>query len=444
MENLIVFILNVLVQSVMYTYFSLTMTKLFSKEKCDALHKVLATIFIIISLCIIYFLKSVTSNGSTAFIVFATLHWLIVFAILKNKAFTSLIIIIFASILSAITELIIMSVGLIIFKTNALELTNYPYKLLILLVVQTIFAIILTKLLYIFLSKRPQILYKIDTINTKQLCTFIIALIICIFPQMILFVINDYNYPPILLITNCLQFIIVCIFIFSYLKKSIEHEKVQSDLFTSELHNKTLVGMVDGVRTLKHDYNNIMQALNGYVSTKQYDKLQEHINQVLKECNVVNNLSVIDPKIFNDPAIYGIVGSKFFIANKEDITFEFDVTTNIAQIQFPMPNLSRILGILLDNAIEATRKANSKYVRLEFKYDKRKCADIIKVINTYDTTININLNEIYNKGFSTKEVKSGIGLWEVKKLVNKNKNSQIYATIENNKFVQNLIIEKVD
>ena len=186
-----------------------------------------------------------------------------------------------------------------------------------------------------------------------------------------------------------------------------------------------------------------MQALNGYVSTKQYDKLQEHINKVLDECNIVNNLSVIDQKVFNDPAIYGIVGAKYFIAMEADIKFELDIVTNIKEISFPMPELSRILGIILDNAIEATSKTDNKYMKLEMKYDARKDADIIKVYNTYNTNIDINLKDIYKKGVSSKKIKSGIGLWEVKKLIDKSKNSQIYASLEHGMFVQNIIIEKV-
>lgn len=440
MENLIVFILNVLIQTIMYGYFIFCSAKVLTSLNFNKSQKILLLIGIFVAGSISQFLKKMVPG--TNMLIYLLCLFIAIISTLRTNAFKTVLIVIITAVYFAIIELITIFIGKIFLKINISSLTTQTSFILV--TIQLFLSLIVTKILFAFLEKRYQNWESLKNINSKQIIAFIISLIICVFPQMILFVINDYSYSPTLLIINCIQFIIVCIFIFSYLKKSIEHEKVQSDLFTSELHNKTLVGMVDGVRTLKHDYNNIMQALNGYVSTKQYDKLQEHINQVLKECNVVNNLSVIDPKIFNDPAIYGIVGSKFFIANKEDITFEFDVTTNIAQIQFPMPNLSRILGILLDNAIEATRKANSKYVRLEFKYDKRKCADIIKVINTYDTNININLNEIYNKGFSTKEVKSGIGLWEVKKLVNKNKNSQIYATIENNKFVQNLIIEKVD
>ena len=50
--------------------------------------------------------------------------------------------------------------------------------------------------------------------------------------------------------------------------------------------------------------------------------------------------------------------------------------------------------------------------------------------------------DVFKKGYSSKEVKSGIGLWEVKKLIDKSGNSQIYASIEKNQFIQNIIIEK--
>lgn len=223
----------------------------------------------------------------------------------------------------------------------------------------------------------------------------------------------------------------------------MEKEKAKSDLMTITLHNKTMTGMVDGVRKLKHDYNNIMQALNGYVSTKQYDKLQAHINSVIGECSDINNLSVINPKVFNEPAIYGIVGAKYFTATDKNIKFELDISTDISKINFSMPDLSRILGIILDNAMEATSKLEKgRYIKLEMRYESKKCADIIRVYNTYDTNVHINIQDLFKKGYSSKEVKSGIGLWEVKKLINKSGNSQIYASLEKNLFIQNIIIEK--
>lgn len=278
-------------------------------------------------------------------------------------------------------------------------------------------------------------------VTIKHLKLFLFIFIICILPQIVLFIFNRYDYPKYILIINFLQITIFSILLLRYIEREVEQEKTKNELILSELHNKTMMGMIDGVRILKHDYNNIIQALSGYIATKQYDKLETHINSVMKECNAINTLSAITTEVFNEPAIYGIVGSKYFIATEKDIIFKTDVTIDISKIKFPMPELSRILGILLDNAIEATTKSTNKYICLRMSYDSRKNADIIRIINTYDTNIKIDFEKIYSKGFSTKKVKSGIGLWEVKKLIDKNKNSQIYPSIEKDKFTQTIVIE---
>ena len=226
------------------------------------------------------------------------------------------------------------------------------------------------------------------------------------------------------------------------MSKTLEKNKAEVELVTAKLHNETMSGMVDGLRTLKHDFNNIIQSLSSYSKAKEYEKLDDYINKLLKEFKVVNTLGVIDPEIFNESAIYGIVGSKYFLVTSANIPMDIEVFTVVNEINFPMPELSRILGILLDNAYEATKKCDNPYIRLEMKYDNRKCADVIRVINTYNTDININFEDIYKKGVSSKKVKSGIGLWEVKKIISKFSHAQIYPSINKDKFIQNIIIEK--
>ena len=441
MEKILIFIIRVLIQTTMYSYALISSTELILKKKMSKKEVLFNFMLLTISSLITAFLQS---KIKIANMIFALLFVFFIGILIQKtnwKKSALITIITFSQV--TVAELITAFTGLIIWKKPLGTLTS-SYTVLYLLTIQCILVMLISTLINLIINKKKINGEFLERMNFKQVFTFAITIMLYFLPTLILLLLGDYKYPPMLFLINAVQFAIVCIFLFSYLKKTIENEKTQSDLFTSELHNKTLIGMVDGVRTLKHDYNNIMQALNGYVSTKQYDKLQEHINSVLKECNVVNNLSVIDPKLFNEPAIYGIVGSKFFLATEADITFDFDVTSDIATIPFPMPELSRILGILLDNAIEATKKATKQYIRLEIKFDNRKNADIIKVINTYDANITININDIYKKGYSTKEVKSGIGLWEVKKLIKKNPNSQIFAYVneDEHQFIQNIIIER--
>ena len=209
-----------------------------------------------------------------------------------------------------------------------------------------------------------------------------------------------------------------------------------------EIDNKSMSNLIDGVRTIKHDYGNIFQTINGYLCSKDYDRLNTYVDSIMKEFGILNNISALNTSTFDEPGIYGIVGSKQFYANSKGLLFDLDVTVKVSEINFYTPKLCRILGIILDNAIEASSKSKEKYIKLEIHYSQIKNAHIIRVYNTFNNSETIDLNKIYEKGYSSKEVKSGIGLWEVKRIINLSKNSQIFATIENEFFVQNIIIEK--
>ena len=377
------------------------------------------------------------------FIVIDPIVVILSITILKIKPLKSIVIVISNMLILLIIELISVFTCMSICKINSEMFVNSWKYLTFALIIQYTLIFVLIKALNIIVKNRKELKYMITSINKKNLISIIAILAFCIFPQFIIYLLNKYNYPAYFLVLNSLQMIIICIVIFASFKNAMEKEKAEHDLMAANLHNKTMTGMVDGVKKLKHDYSNIFQSLNGYVSTKQYDKLEAHIKSVIGECNDINNLSVINPEIFNDPAIYGIVGAKYFMAIEKDIKFDLDIATNIAEINFSMPDLSRILGILLDNAIEATSKLdNNKYIKLEMRFDSKKYADVIRIYNTYDTSVQINTNDIFKKGYSSKKVKSGIGLWEVQKLIKKAGNSQIFANIEKEKFVQNIIIEK--
>mgnify|MGYP004654597683 FL=1 len=104
-----------------------------------------------------------------------------------------------------------------------------------------------------------------------------------------------------------------------------------------------------------------------------------------------------------------------------------------------MYHLSRILGILIDNAIEEAEKCNEKIVRLSFIHENKNNRSVITVKNTYSNK-DVNLEKIFEKGLSTKENHSGIGLWEVRKYIKKSKNLDLYTSKNDKYFIQELFI----
>jgi len=374
-------------------------------------------------------------------IVMSIIMFLFLIFVLKLKKSKAALITILIPVFLVISEILIVLTFTVALNQTPPQMLERPLTSFHISVCSSMFLILAILLFKKITTNRQKLKDFFYLFNKKYLKIIIYIFLFNFIPQAILIPFNKYNYDPLFLMFNFISLFSISIFLFWYISNFLDKEKVEEQLETLEMDNKTLGGMVDGVRTIKHDFNNIFQAINGYICSKQYDDLEQYVLKIMKECNIVNTLSIINKNVFDDPACYGVIGSKYFLATESNITMDLDVTVSFKDINFPMAELSRIFGILLDNAIEATNKCENKYIRLEIKYVSRKNATIIRIINTYDTSISLNLNNLYHKGYSSKKVKSGLGLWEASKIVSRYKHSQIYATIENNKFVQNIIIE---
>lgn len=225
----------------------------------------------------------------------------------------------------------------------------------------------------------------------------------------------------------------ICIFTKHYINS--KYNKIQS-----KIYEKNLNSTIDELRIIKHDYDNILQAIYGYIATRQYDSLNNYLKYLSLESRNLNYDGYLTPSVINQPAIYGIITSKYCKALEKEIDFDINIKADISNISFNFAELSRILGILLDNAIEASEKTDAKKLSVLFNEDKETNSTMIEIRNSIKDN-NIDVVNIFNKGVSSKKIKSGIGLWEVKRLIDSTKNSTIQTSIENNTFSQKLVIQ---
>ena len=87
----------------------------------------------------------------------------------------------------------------------------------------------------------------------------------------------------------------------------------------------------------------------------------------------------------------------------------------------PIYDFSRMLGILLDNAIEAAATSNEKILRISFRDSNYNKVQIVEIENSY-VNKNIDKDKIFEKGITEKDNHLGMGLWEVKQIINRNNN----------------------
>ena len=138
-----------------------------------------------------------------------------------------------------------------------------------------------------------------------------------------------------------------------------------------------------------------------------------------------------------------MLNNKYFKATNAGIKFELDFFLDLNTLQVNNYKFSRILGVLLDNAIEEAEKCDEKIIKVSFRRENKNHRAVFLVQNTY-TNKNVNIEEIFKKGFSGKQNHSGIGLWEVRKYVKNSKNLDLY-TFKNDKFFsQELTIYDLD
>lgn len=214
-------------------------------------------------------------------------------------------------------------------------------------------------------------------------------------------------------------------------------EETKENLDNEIAYNKTLSLLHDNIRGFKHDFNNIVQSIGGYLALNDIDGLKLYYEKLLNDCKVTNNLNLLNPESINNPPIYSLLTNKYFLATEKGIIMNFSIFSNLSKIGTHMYELSRILGILLDNAIEAAEETNEKKVEIEIRSDDKKQLFIIK--NSCKDS-NISTTQIFEKGYSTKNRNTGLGLWNVHKILAKNTNLDLFTTVNNNVFCQQLAI----
>lgn len=251
------------------------------------------------------------------------------------------------------------------------------------------------------------------------------------------------NYIDILPIVYTF-FSFVCLliyFILSFftLSKIISLITTEKKLESAEEYNKTLHILHDSVRGFKHDFDNIVTTIGGYIKTNDMNGLENYYSQLEEDCQKVNNLYILNPDVINNPGIYNLLTTKYSEAEEKGIKVNLTVLLDLNNLHMKIYEFARILGILLDNAIEAASECDEKVLNIVFRNDSKNNRNIILIENTYKDK-DVNIGEIFNKGVSGKENHTGLGLWEIRQILKKNNNVNLHTTKNDNYFSQQLEI----
>ena len=285
----------------------------------------------------------------------------------------------------------------------------------------------------------------LDNMDKKTKRFLLIDSIIGIFTiavQSYILLIHASLIPWALSISSIISLLIYFIFTIYSLYRTNKLEITTQNLEEQKLYNKTLTILYDNVRGFKHDFNNIVQTIGGYITADNMDGLKNYYSELVKDCTCVNNLTILNPEVLNNPAIYSILTYKYHKAEDLGIKVNLDVFLDLSTLNINTYKFTKILGILLDNAIEASSNSTEKVINITIRKDLKVNRNLFIIENSYSNK-NVNIDEIFEKGYTSKNKdlnNHGLGLWEVRKILRKSKNINLYTAKTKEFFKQQLEI----
>ncbi|MDD6207361.1 MAG: GHKL domain-containing protein [Clostridiales bacterium] len=198
------------------------------------------------------------------------------------------------------------------------------------------------------------------------------------------------------------------------------------------------------MRRFRHDYMNILATLGGYINNGDLDRLKVFFDEkIMKAGNslvdknaVIGRLSQIEVL-----EIKGIFYTKCIEAMNRQIDVSLELTETIRQIPTDLLALSRILGIYLDNAIEAAENSAEKFLLLAV-YTKNH--QIIFHIENSTPPLSVPLEQLYQQGFSTKNGHNGLGLTNARLLLEQHPDIHVITEQKDTRFIQTIAVQKGD
>ena len=353
-----------------------------------------------------YGIRSLPMEFGVHFLLQAAVMIFLVILFIKLYWQTAVIVVLLAGIALGLAEGAILPILAWIFSLELGEIIADP-------LLRTIFTLphlfFLASLTYIANKKQ----WRIPLAKKNPL--FIICLVQVLMLVLLIAVFHAYNsgvYPSFTFsdlintsIIVILVSVVATIFVAVYLLKAVEKEaKLEMELHYAREINKLNLELEEG----RHDFYNYIIAMHKYMEDKDYDRLQKYIEKHYK--NIVDIKSLVDIKF---PEVSSLISVKYKEALKKSIEFKWRVDANRETLPLSSEDLTRLLGNLLDNALEAAvAKGGDDPKRIDLDFKCNQMGLMIRITNTGNPIPEEIKNDVFVAGYTTKDKSkhSGLGL----------------------------------
>lgn len=337
--------------------------------------------------------------------------------------------------LAFISEVFISVIFVSVFKINITSYEKFQFSLLIFSICNCLMVYVLSKIK--FLNKNIQKLNLIISKNHKDW----IYIIIIIFLMSLLMVFNKNNleYSKDYYI-NVVMVIFVVFSLIYVIYNKFQRQAMEDKYNESMEYVLRYEKIINDQGKKNHEYNNQLMVIKGYINNPE--RLSEYLDEVIGEHKTGQNYTVKQLGFLPDGGVKGLLYHKLSKMEDNNIKYYLYVDQNLKDKDIEnfdlktYRDLTKLLGVFLDNAIDAALKSEEKEIEVELK-DKNDCL-LLTISNTYDK--NVDINKVGKSGFTTKGVGHGFGLSIVKDIAKTNSEIETFSSKESDKFIQTAMI----
>ena len=337
--------------------------------------------------------------------------------IFKTKWFQAILVILVQSLFSFFHAIFGTIISLYILKIPFSQFIVDKSVWIKALVPSYILSIIIAYILRFFGNIVLQFLFKIDL--TRRLLSYRPLLIAIILQLLLIFTFLAQFFIDAELNRNTdwvlITFFMILTLNIYILAKSVFLTEKQIVTQNQATVSDNIMELINSIRSQRHDFINNLQIINSLLYEGNYDELNRYITKLNNEVTVYNDLLKI-----NQPIIGALLNSKIAQAEMNGIKVNIDINANLSKLATKAYDITRILGNLIDNAVDAILQNNIKDKWINLIIEEKGPLLIFSIKNLGTMPKEIVENSIFEPGFTTKDDSHyGLGLYISKQLAKK-------------------------
>lgn len=239
------------------------------------------------------------------------------------------------------------------------------------------------------------------------------------------------------------QFSISIYFTYLSIKKNQEKrelENLKEKMHMMNSYTSDIERNYQKLRKFRHDYKNLLIGLN--TSQEMNEINREYLAEMLDYSHQMidnNVMHISEISNIQVQSLKSLLVTKLVQAKQENISVHFECLKPISHFNLEEVKLVRIVGILMDNAIEAAEESSDKILNVLVMAN----IDIIEISieNSYQGKLP-SLNLMNKKGFSSKGSGRGLGLSNLNEILSTTKQADMTHYAKNQLFISTLNIKK--